>query len=251
MKRFLLFLFISAVGFGVSSAADYCWTNLAGSLTQNGDADGGPGTSLFTQAYGIDINGAGDTLIVSDRSTGKIKKISLPGGVVTTLGTYGAPRELVVDKVDGNIYFPDPGAQTINRLTYPGLVLTTIATGISALGLGIDSTSHTLYVSGQSGIYAHAIFVILNAAGATPGPLTRIAGLEATLGFADGTLDDARFNSPMGISVVVEGRLAADGTFHASQVIPRCPSRYEMDQRAGRGETMPHALPPPRSPTPR
>jgi cytochrome c-type biogenesis protein CcmE len=59
------------------------------------------------------------------------------------------------------------------------------------------------------------------------------------------------FREGMGISVVVEGRLAADGTFHASQVIPRCPSRYEMDQRAGRGETMPHALPPPRSPTPR
>ena len=59
------------------------------------------------------------------------------------------------------------------------------------------------------------------------------------------------FREGMGITVVVEGRLAADGTFHASQVIPRCPSRYEMDERAGRGETMPHALPPAVSPTPR
>lgn len=59
------------------------------------------------------------------------------------------------------------------------------------------------------------------------------------------------FREGMGITVVVEGRLAADGTFHASEVIPRCPSRYEMDQRAGRGETMPHALPPAPSPTPR
>jgi cytochrome c-type biogenesis protein CcmE len=59
------------------------------------------------------------------------------------------------------------------------------------------------------------------------------------------------FREGMGITVVVEGRLASDGTFHASQVIPRCPSRYEMDQRASRGETMPHALPPAPSPTPR
>jgi len=59
------------------------------------------------------------------------------------------------------------------------------------------------------------------------------------------------FREGMGITVVVEGRLAADGTFHASQVIPRCPSRYEMDERAGRGESMPHALPPAPSPTPR
>ncbi|MFO0681328.1 MAG: cytochrome c maturation protein CcmE [Sandaracinus sp.] len=59
------------------------------------------------------------------------------------------------------------------------------------------------------------------------------------------------FREGMGITVVVEGRLGDDGIFHASQVIPRCPSRYEMDQRAGRGETMPHALPAAPSPTPR
>lgn len=59
------------------------------------------------------------------------------------------------------------------------------------------------------------------------------------------------FREGMGITVVVEGRLGADGTFHASDVIPRCPSRYEMDERAGRGETMPHALPAAPSPTPR
>lgn len=59
------------------------------------------------------------------------------------------------------------------------------------------------------------------------------------------------FREGMGISVVVQGRLGADGTFHASEVIPRCPSRYEMDQRAGRGETMPHTLPTAPSATPR
>lgn len=51
------------------------------------------------------------------------------------------------------------------------------------------------------------------------------------------------FRDGMGISVVVEGRLQENGTFHATQVIPRCPSRYEMEQRRQAGEAMPHAAP--------
>ncbi len=51
------------------------------------------------------------------------------------------------------------------------------------------------------------------------------------------------FRDGMGISVVVEGELASDGHFEATQVIPRCPSRYEMDQRQQSGEAAPHAMP--------
>lgn len=52
------------------------------------------------------------------------------------------------------------------------------------------------------------------------------------------------FRDGMGIAVVVEGELRDDGSFVASQVIPRCPSKYEMDQRQQAGEAMPHAAPP-------
>jgi cytochrome c-type biogenesis protein CcmE len=52
------------------------------------------------------------------------------------------------------------------------------------------------------------------------------------------------FRDGMGITVVVEGRLRDDGSFVASQVIPRCPSRYEMEQRQQAGESMPHPVPP-------
>lgn len=51
------------------------------------------------------------------------------------------------------------------------------------------------------------------------------------------------FREGMGISVVVEGRLEEDGTFLATQVIPRCPSRYEMDERQQNGEAIPHPMP--------
>jgi cytochrome c-type biogenesis protein CcmE len=50
------------------------------------------------------------------------------------------------------------------------------------------------------------------------------------------------FRDHMDISVVVQGQME-DGTFIASEVIPRCPSRYDMDERASRGERMPHASP--------
>lgn len=51
------------------------------------------------------------------------------------------------------------------------------------------------------------------------------------------------FRDGMGISVVVEGHVQEDGSFLATQVIPRCPSRYEMDQRQQNGEAAPHAMP--------
>lgn len=60
------------------------------------------------------------------------------------------------------------------------------------------------------------------------------------------------FRDGMGISVTVQGELNADGKFLASEVIPRCPSKYEMKEKAEKGETMPHdepnTLPPPPEP---
>ncbi len=49
------------------------------------------------------------------------------------------------------------------------------------------------------------------------------------------------FRDGMGIDVTVQGKLGADGMFVADQVVPRCPSKYEMQQRKQQGEEMPHA----------
>jgi cytochrome c-type biogenesis protein CcmE len=52
------------------------------------------------------------------------------------------------------------------------------------------------------------------------------------------------FRDGMGISVTVQGKLDGNGqSFVANQVIPRCPSKYEMQQRKQNGESMPHAAP--------
>jgi len=45
----------------------------------------------------------------------------------------------------------------------------------------------------------------------------------------------------MDVGVTVEGKLAANGgAFEASQVLAKCPSKYEMKERRDRGEAMPH-----------
>jgi cytochrome c-type biogenesis protein CcmE len=48
------------------------------------------------------------------------------------------------------------------------------------------------------------------------------------------------FRDGMGIAVTVQGKLQGDNVFLANQVVPRCPSKYEMQQRAAKGEQMPH-----------
>jgi cytochrome c-type biogenesis protein CcmE len=50
----------------------------------------------------------------------------------------------------------------------------------------------------------------------------------------------------MDLGVTVEGKLAAGGgSFEATQVLPKCPSKYEMKKKQDQGEQMPHAPVPP------
>jgi cytochrome c-type biogenesis protein CcmE len=45
------------------------------------------------------------------------------------------------------------------------------------------------------------------------------------------------------VDVTATGKRAADGSFVASEIMAKCPSKYEMKQRASAGEAAPHALP--------
>jgi cytochrome c-type biogenesis protein CcmE len=46
-----------------------------------------------------------------------------------------------------------------------------------------------------------------------------------------------------GIGVTVRGRLAQSGTFTATEVVAKCPSKYEMQAAQARGERMPGGIP--------
>jgi len=64
-------------------------------------------------------------------------------------------------------------------------------------------------------------------------------GQEMPVAFPQCVVPDT-FRDTFGIQVTVQGRLEDDGTFLANQVIPRCPSKYEMQERLDNGEAMPH-----------
>ncbi|HEX4475787.1 MAG TPA: cytochrome c maturation protein CcmE [Polyangiaceae bacterium] len=43
------------------------------------------------------------------------------------------------------------------------------------------------------------------------------------------------------VDVTATGKLASDGHFQASEIMAKCPSKYDMKQRAASGEKAPHA----------
>jgi cytochrome c-type biogenesis protein CcmE len=67
-------------------------------------------------------------------------------------------------------------------------------------------------------------------------------GTEVPVRFAQCVVPDTFRDVPgMDVGVTVEGQLLADNSFEATTVLAKCPSKYEMKERAGRGEQMPHA----------
>jgi cytochrome c-type biogenesis protein CcmE len=74
-----------------------------------------------------------------------------------------------------------------------------------------------------------------------------IKGKEAELPvrYAQCVVPDTFRDVPgMDVGVTVEGKLVAGGGFEASQVMAKCPSKYEMKEKKERGEQMPHQLAP-------
>jgi cytochrome c-type biogenesis protein CcmE len=66
-------------------------------------------------------------------------------------------------------------------------------------------------------------------------------GTELPVRFAQCVVPDTfRDVEGMDVGVTVEGELHADNTFEASNVLAKCPSKYEMQQRKQQGEQMPH-----------
>src|SRR6185312_9564439 len=67
-------------------------------------------------------------------------------------------------------------------------------------------------------------------------------GVDVPVRYAQCVVPDTFRDVPgMDVGVTVEGQLQADNTFVASNVLAKCPSKYEMKERQQRGETMPHA----------
>lgn len=67
-------------------------------------------------------------------------------------------------------------------------------------------------------------------------------GTELPVRYAKCIVPDTFRDIPgMELDVTVEGELLSDGSLEASQVLAKCPSKYEMQERAAQGEKAPHA----------
>jgi cytochrome c-type biogenesis protein CcmE len=67
-------------------------------------------------------------------------------------------------------------------------------------------------------------------------------GVDVPVRYAQCVVPDTFRDVPgMDVGVTVEGQLQPDSSFVASTVLAKCPSKYEMKERQGRGEQMPHA----------
>ena len=69
-------------------------------------------------------------------------------------------------------------------------------------------------------------------------------GSEIPVRYANCVVPDTFRDVPgMDVRVTVEGKISREGTFEASLVMAKCPSKYEMKDRAQKGEAMPHDKP--------
>lgn len=67
-------------------------------------------------------------------------------------------------------------------------------------------------------------------------------GVEIPVRYAKCVVPDTFRDVPgMDVGVTVEGELRSDDSLEASQVLAKCPSKYEMKQKAAQGEKAPHA----------
>ncbi|MCS6899671.1 MAG: cytochrome c maturation protein CcmE [Myxococcales bacterium] len=68
-------------------------------------------------------------------------------------------------------------------------------------------------------------------------------GAEIPVRYGQCVVPDTFQDRPdMDVKVTVEGKLQEDGHFEATLVMAKCPSKYDMKERARKGEKAPHAM---------
>lgn len=185
-----------------------------------GYEDGTGTNAKFKEPYGIAIDSQ-NNLYVTDRGDNKIRKIT-PDGVVSTFAgsTFGDadgtgtsakfffPTGITLDK-QNNIYITDQGNAKIKKITSSGVV-TTIAGSTSGYAEGTGSDAQFkqpigITIDNQNNLFV-ADYLNNRIRKITPnGKVTSIAG--STEGYADGTGNNAKFYSPLGICIDPDGNM--------------------------------------------
>jgi sugar lactone lactonase YvrE len=198
-------------------------TTLAGS-GQGEYADGTGAGASFKWPRGVAID-ASNNIIVADYGNQRIRKVTNPGGVVTTLaggeswgfadGTgsgalFSFPTGVAVD-ASNNVIVSDGNNYRIRKVTNPGGVVTTLAGGGtrgSANGTGADATFDFPYdvsIDASNNIIVPDRSLIRKVTN-PGGVVTTIAG-NGSQTFADGAGTGASFYYPEGVEVDASGNI--------------------------------------------
>lgn len=215
-------------------------TTLAGLAGSSGSTNATGSAARFSNPRGVAVDSAGTTVYVADTNNNRIRQVTTPGGVVTTLAGSGAsggydgtgagarfnsPEGIALDG-GGLVYVADTVSDTIRTITGAGVV-TTLAGFYGSLG-AVDGAGQAARLANPNGaaidaggnLYfadrtSHTIRKM------TPGGnVTTLAGLADTSGTTDGTGSAARFSGPNAIAVDSAGTVyVADTNNHTIRTI--------------------------------
>ena len=197
-------------------------------------ADGTGAAASFSYPVGVAVIPGGGVIVVADTSNNRIRLVTYPGGVVTTLAGSGSPafadgtgaaasfqypNGVAVIPSDNTIVVADRHNQRIRLVTYPGGVVTTLAgNGFAAFADGTGTAARFNYPSGVAVVPSNNTIVVadqfnnrIRLVTYPGGVVTTIAG-SGVYSFADGTGTAASFAYPLGAAVLPNGTIAvADG----------------------------------------
>jgi hypothetical protein len=199
-------------------------TTLAGLAGSPGSANGTGNAARFNFPFGLTVDTNGN-VYVADSANDTIRKVT-SAGVVTTLaglagnmgsanGTGGGARFYypygVSADTNGNIYVADSGNNNIRKVTSTGVV-TTLAglAGSSGTNNGTGSAARFYFPCGVAVDHSGNVYVADTGNNTirkvTPtGVVTTLAGLEWNEGSTDATGSAARFYSPCGVAMDMNG----------------------------------------------
>lgn len=210
-----------------------------GSPGLSGNTNGTGSAARFNFPYGVTVTASG-TVYVADTNNHLIRKIT-PEGVVSTLaGTAGVsgstngtgtsarfnfPNGVAVD-TSGTVYVADSSNFTIRKITSAGAVTTLAGSaGNSGSVNGSGSSARFNFPYGLAVGAAGKIYVAdggnhLIRAITSTGAVTTFSGIAEASGSADGTIEDAQFNSPGSVAVDASGAVyVADTNNHTIRKI--------------------------------